>query len=293
MANNAKTILVTGATGRQGGAVARRLLDGGWNVRALTRDPQKPAARELAQLGAHLFKGDLNDRDSLEEALEAVYGVFSVQSWWEVGVEGEIREGKTLADAAKAAAVKHFIYSSVGGADCGTGIPFFESKWEIEQYVRSRDLPATILRPVFFMENFAGADFRQSILNGTLAMPMRPAKPLQMIAVEDIGAFAAMAFEVPDRFMGQAMELAGDEKTMPQVTELFAKAIGRPVRYVEVPLVDVEKARPEYASMFKWFNEVGYKTNIPALRDMYPDLTNFQTWLLRTGWHRAGKVEAA
>ena len=149
--NAERLVLVTGATGRQGGAVARNLLGRGFRVRALTRDPQKPSARSLAEHGVEIVRGDLDDRSSVDLALDSVYGVFSVQNPIEAGMEGEIRQGKTLADAAKAAGLKHFVYSSMGSAHRVTGIPTFESKWEVEEHIRGTGLPYTVLRPVFFI----------------------------------------------------------------------------------------------------------------------------------------------
>ena len=162
-----RAILVTGATGQQGGAVVRHLRTQGFAVRALTRDGQSPAARALAAEGVEVVQGDLDDRASLDRALAGAYGVYSVQNFALTGVEGEVRQGTTLADAAKATGIQHFVYSSVGSADRQTGIPHFESKFRIEEHIRAIDLPHTILRPVFFMENFGYA--RDAILGGTLA----------------------------------------------------------------------------------------------------------------------------
>lgn len=169
MYSHEETILVTGATGQQGGAVTRHLLAGGWRLRALIRDPEKPAARALAENRVELVQGDLNDRASLNRALKGVYGVFSMQNFWlpDVGAEGEVRQGKTIADAATAAGVQHFVYTSVGAAHRGMGQAHFASKWEIEQHIRALGLPATILRPVSFMENYNWS--RPQILNGTFS----------------------------------------------------------------------------------------------------------------------------
>ena len=148
MTNANQTILVTGATGNQGGAVARHLLQRRkFIVRAFVRDKNKPAAQALDQSGAELMEGDLNDRASIDHALQGVSGVFSVQGLAD-GQDVEIRQGKALADAAKAAGIKHFVYSSVGGAERKTGIPHFDSKFQIEEYVRATGLPYTIMRPV-------------------------------------------------------------------------------------------------------------------------------------------------
>ncbi len=281
-----KTILVAGATGQQGGAVARHLLAAGWTVRALTRDAEGPAAHALMMQGASVVEGDLADRASVDRALEGAYGVFSVQVFWppSVGVEGEVSHGKNLADAAKAAGVKHFVYSSVGGANRNTGVAHFESKWQIEQHIRALGLPATILRPVFFMENFFFPNFRGPILEGRLNWELRFDTSLAMIAVDDIGAFVALALERPEEFIGRAIEIGGDELTPPEVAEHFSEAIGRPVRFVEKSMDQIRSFDPDLAAMLQWFNDEGYQVDIPALRDIYPQLTTFEEWLRKAGW---------
>src|SRR5574341_930391 len=271
---NKKIILVTGATGHQGGAISRSLLASGWSVRALTRDPSKPAALALAEKGVQVVKGDLDNSASLDQALAGVYGVFSVQTFVEKGTEGEVHQGKALAGAAKAAGIKHFIYSSVGGAERNTGITHFESKWEIEQYIRTLKLPATIFRPVFFMYNFNSPMFNlhQSILAGTLLLAIRPDKRLKMLSAEDLGVFVTMAFKKPEDFIGKAIELSGDEMTMPQAAEVFTGVMGRPVRFIEMPIEQVRSVSLDIALMFQWFNEKGYQADIPALRALHPQL---------------------
>src|SRR6266487_3192256 len=201
---NNKMIAVTGATGQQGGAVARKLLADGWKVRALTRDVNKPAAQELASLGAELVAGDMENSAELDSAFKGAYGVFSVQNFWlpNVGFEGEIKQGKNVAEAAKAASIQHLVYSSVGAAHRGMGQKHFESKWIIEQYIHSLDIPYTILRPAFFMENYNWS--LAQILNGTLTgMGLRSDKEVQSIAVEDIGVFVALAFANPEKYLGK------------------------------------------------------------------------------------------
>src|SRR5919199_5871491 len=144
--NVERLILVTGATGKQGGAVARTLLDRAFRVRALTRDPQRPEAQALTEQGAEVVQGDMEDRSAMNRVLEGAYGVFSVQNFWETGYDREVQQGKTVAEAAKAAGVEHFVYSSVGSAHRQTGIPHFDSKWEVEEHIRQIGLPYTILR---------------------------------------------------------------------------------------------------------------------------------------------------
>jgi uncharacterized protein YbjT (DUF2867 family) len=285
-----KIIAVTGATGQQGGAVARKLLADGWKVRALTRDINKPAARELASLGAELIAGDMDNRAELDAAFHDVYGVFSVQNFWlpNVGFEGELRQGKNVADAAKAAGVQHLVYSSVGSAHRGMGQKHFDSKWQIEQYIHSLDIPYTILRPAAFFENFNWE--RAAILNGTFnAIGLRPEKERQLIAVEDIAAFAALAFEKPEQFLGKTIELAGDALTETQLADTFAKVIGRPVK-LTIPTGGGWGDPEEMKAMFSFFNGEAYNADIPALRKLHPGLLTFEQYLRKNGWENANPV---
>jgi uncharacterized protein YbjT (DUF2867 family) len=283
-----KRIVISGATGQQGGSVARHLLKlPGFSIRALTRDPTKPAARALAQAGAELIPGDLEDSSSVKRAVEDAYGVFSVQTFMETGCEGEIRQGKGLADAAKAAGVQHLVYSSVVSADRNTGLPHFESKWAIEQHIRQIDLPFTVLRPAFFMQNWHSY-LREPILQGTLPLPLKPQTPLQQVSVEDIGAFAAMVFLAPAKWFGKTVELAGEELTMMRVSELLTRALGRRVKYVQVPWDQFrQQAGEEITRMYKWFEDVGYHVDITALRRDFPALSTLEQVLRRQDWSAA------
>src|SRR5688500_10915444 len=251
---NEKIIAVTGATGQQGGAVARKLLADGWKVRALTRDVNKPAAQELASLGAEVAAGNMEDRAQLDSVLNGVYGVFSVQNFWlpNVGYEGEIRQGKNVADATKDAGVQHLVYSSVGAAHRGMGQKHFESKWLIEQHIHSLDIPYTILRPAAFFENFNWE--RAPILNGTFnAIGLRPEKERQLIAVEDIAGFVALAFANPEQYLGKTIELAGDALTESQLADTFANVIGRPVKLTMPSGGSGRRSDEEMTAMFAFF----------------------------------------
>ncbi|MBA4116864.1 MAG: NmrA/HSCARG family protein [Rubrobacter sp.] len=285
--NGGRVILVSGATGQQGGAVARSLLERGFAVRGLTRDVEKDEARELADLGAEVVSGDLEDRSSIERVLEGVHGVFSVQQFMEVGVEGEVRQGVQLADAAKEAGVEHYVYTSVGSAHRDTGIPHFDSKYEVEEHVRASGVPYTVLRPVFFMQNWEY--MREPILGGTLPQPLDPDKPFQMVAVEDIGVFAAMAFENPEGWIGREVDLAGDELTMPEIADTFSRVIGRQVDYFQTPWDQFEEQMgEEYTVMYRWFDEHGYEADIAGLRKEHPGLISFEQYLSTHGWENAG-----
>jgi uncharacterized protein YbjT (DUF2867 family) len=291
MSMNDKIIAVTGATGQQGRAVARKLLADGWKVRALTRDASKPAAKDLASRGAEIIAGDMENRPELDAAFKGSYGVFSVQNFWlpNVGYEGEIRQGKNVADAAKAAGVKHMVYSSVGAAHRGAGQKHFESKWIIEQYIHTLGVPYTILRPSAFMENYNWS--RAEILNGTyVGRGLRPGKGVQTIAVEDIAVFAALAFANPKQYLSQTIELAGDEKTESQIAGAFAKVIGRPVALAKPIPGEGRRSEEEMLAMFKFFNGEGYDADIPALRKIHPGLLTLEQYLRKNGWENAQPI---
>lgn len=288
---NGKVIAVTGATGQQGGAVARKLLADGWKVRALTRDLDKPAAQELASLGAELVPGDMEDRAQLDSAFKGAYGVFSVQNFWlpNVGFEGEIRQGKNVADAARDAGVQHLVYSSVGAAHRGMGQKHFESKWIIEQHIQSISIPYTILRPAAFFENFNWE--RAPILNGTFnALGLRPEKERQLIAVEDVAAFVALAFANPNQYVGKTIELAGDALTESQLAETFSKVIGRPVKLTVPTGGNRRRSDEEMTAMFKFFNGESYDADIPALRKLHPNLLTLEQYLRKNGWENAEPI---
>ncbi|MEU9837909.1 NmrA/HSCARG family protein [Actinomadura sp. NPDC048032] len=268
--SSSDAVLVIGATGNQGGATARQLLARGRRIHALVRDPGSPAARRLRDEGAVLVRGDLDDADSLRKAMNGVRAVFSVQALAHEPrtLAAEVRQGKTVADIAGESGVAHLVYSSVGGAERNTGIDHFESKAEIERYILALGLPATILRPVFFMNNLLHyADARDERV---LSLPVRPDKPMQFIATDDIGVFAADAFDDPARSIGRQIELAGDELTFSEVARIYERVTGTPTRFEPLPIEE---------RMFQWFAEAGYQADIPALRQQHPGLLTFERFL--------------
>jgi uncharacterized protein YbjT (DUF2867 family) len=228
----------------------------------------------------------LNQPSSLLEAMKGAYGVFSVQTIAEGGTAAETRQGKAVADAAREARVRHLVYSSVGGAERQSGIAHFESKWQIEEYIRALGLPATILRPVFFMSNLFRYSGIKAEADGTLT-PMQALHPqtrLQMIAVEDIGAFAALAFAHPETFLGQAIEISGDALTPLEMAERLERATGKPTRFVELPLEQLRSFDAETGNMYAWLNQSGYQADLPALYKLHPGLLTLEAWLRQTDW---------
>ena len=265
---NEKTILITGATGKQGGATLRHLVRrGGFKLRAMTRKPDGDPAKAVRALGAEVVAGDLNDAASLERALEGAWGVFAVQNTRDAGVEGEEEQGKRIAKIARAAGVQHFVYTSVGSADRNTGVPHFDKKFRDEQTVKALGFPShVILRPVFFMDNLTSPWF----LNGDkLTTALKPETKLQMVAVDDIGKFGAAAFVEADKFRGAEIEYAGDAVTMAEAAAALGELTGKTVTYQPIPIEAVRANSEDFAAMLEWFDAVGYSADIPSLESRW------------------------
>lgn len=280
-------ILVTGATGQQGGAVARELLSNGYRVRAMTRKPQGEKAKALATLGAEVVQGDLDDPKSLERVLEGVWGVFALQNTWEAGIVREEEQGKRFAELARQKGVTHFVYSSGGSAHRKTDIPFLDNKWRVEHKVRELGFPSyTILRPVFFMENFLSpAWFKQGLDQGKLMVAIKPDTVLQMVAAQDIGKFALRVFEKHEEMNRAEVDLAGDQLTMPATAEILGKAMGRKIEFVQVPIEEVRKMNEMTAKLLEWFDRVGFDVDIPALGKHHGmRLTRLDEWAAQANW---------
>ena len=284
MSNNSeRIILVTGATGQQGGAVYRHLQKKGYKLRALVRDPNSNKARRLMGHGGEVFRGSLDEPNSLMRAMDGAYGVFSVQPY----TANEIRQGVAVIEAANRQGTSHFVYSSVGSANEETDVPHFESKAKVEEHLRSSGLTYTILRPVFFMENWLRmfGYWGEPIRDGQLQQPLSPTTNLQMVAVDDIGAFAALAFEDPARWENRTFSLAGDESSMQQIADAFSRVTAQDVKYVQVPWDQFEKTMgQEMTVMYRWLQEEGFHFNIEQVRHEYPLTHTFNRWL-ETNWN--------
>ncbi|MGZ5967338.1 MAG: NmrA/HSCARG family protein [Polyangiales bacterium] len=276
-----RTILVTGATGHQGGAVLRHLANEGFRLRALTRHPDSDKAKKLASI-AEVVKGDFDDAASLQAALTGAWGVFAVQNTWEAGVEKEEEQGKRMAKLAREKGVEHFVYTSVGSAHRKTGIPHFENKFRIEETVRALKFPShVILRPVFFMENLLG----QSFLRGDkLVSALDPNTKLQMIAVDDIGKYGALAFQKSKELAGHEVDIAGDAVTMHEAAAGLSTTLGKKIEYQRIPMDAVRQYSEDVALMLEWFERVGYDADIAGLPKKYGIRPRtFQEWLRDRG----------
>ena len=265
-----RKILVIGATGQQGGAVARLLLQKRHEVYALTRNTESETPKEqyLRNLEAKLIKGDLDNPDSLEEATNGVDSVFLMGPLRFPFVEGETedetRRGKMMVDIAKENKIEHLVYSSVVNADKNTGNPHFESKYKVEQHIKNCGIPYTIIGPTSFMENLLSYS-RAGLQQGQLALPLSPSTILQQIALENIAEFSTLVLERRNSFLGKRIDIASDELTGEQAAKILSDELGRKIKNVQVPLEQIRQASEDIALMYEWYERVGTGIDITNL----------------------------
>lgn len=293
MAGTKGPVLVIGATGQQGRATTQQLIERGWEVHAFVRNLEAPAAQALRTNGANLIQGDLDNVDSVRAAMDGAYGVFMMLTMMEgvhitaEGIAAEQRRGKAVADIAKESGIEHLVYSSLKGAGANSGVDYYAAKERIEEHISALDLPATVLRPVFFMDNFNG--FNRPVVNenGELMvnLAVRADIPISLISVHDIGAFAAIAFDRPDDYRGRTVPLAGDRLTPPHIAETFGSAAGLPARSFQTPIEQVRAFDEQVGKMFAYFNEgPDEAVDVAALRKDHPDLLDLPGWIKATNW---------
>lgn len=278
------TVVVTGSTGKQGGAVARGLLARGHKVRAVTRDPNSSQAKSLANAGATLVTASLEDTTAITKALEGATSLFAMTTPFGGGTDAETRQGIAAADAAKAAGI-HLVFTSVGSANRQTGVPHFDSKYEVEKHIAKVGARATILAPVAFMENLYFA--KEQLAQGIYASALPPARALAQVAVVDIGAVAVRVLEDAGRFMGKRFDLAGDELTGNDAMSILSRVTGHNFSYFQIPL-DVVRQRMgnDAVKMYEWFDRVGFAVDRAALRREFPDIAfqDFESWAKKQDW---------
>jgi uncharacterized protein YbjT (DUF2867 family) len=279
-------VLVTGATGKQGGATTRRLLAAGWPVRVLVRDPAAPSAAALAAAGAQLVHGDFDDPASLPPALDGAAAVFGVATvtFGPEQADLEAARGKALIDAAAAAGIEQVVFSTVASASAAS--PGSTGKARIERYLRDQIARPTVLRPVRFMTNYLGRSpiGIDGIVGGVHRHIFPPHEPMQVIALEDIAEFAALAFADPARFAGRTLELAGDQPTPVEAVDAITKATGIPVRYQQLTSAEAAAISPEVAEGMKsWQAGHRWHADIEALRVIHPRLRTLTDWLTDSG----------
>jgi uncharacterized protein YbjT (DUF2867 family) len=278
------TVVVTGSTGKQGGAVARGLLERCHNVRAVTRDPNSSQAKLLANAGATLVAASLEDTAAIMKALEGATSLFAM-TVPSGGTDAETRQGTAAADAAKAADV-HLVFTSVGSANRQTGVPHFDSKYEVEKHIAKIGVRATILAPVAFMENLHFV--KEQLVKGVYTSALSPTRALAQVAVPDIGAVAVRVLEDASRFTGKRFDLAGDELTGNDAMAILSRVTGRPYSYYQVPLdVIRERMGEDAVKMYEWFDRVGFAVDRAALRREFPDVAfhDFESWAKTRDWN--------
>jgi uncharacterized protein YbjT (DUF2867 family) len=283
-----KHVLVTGATGQQGGGLARLLLKRGHHVRGVSRKPDGAAANELRKLGAEIVAGDLGDRASIERAAKGVDVAFLVATPYEQGPAAEVQFGKNGLDGFHAARVPYVVYSSVSDADRKTGIPHFDGKAEIEAHLRHLGPEYSIVAPVFFNENLLAPWMAMGLAQGVVATGVLPDRRLQVISLPEIVEFTALAVERPGSFRGKRINIASDELTPTQLTQQLSESVGRKLTYRALPLDEVRKQSEDLATMYDWFNRVGYSAEIAKLRHDYPQVhwRTFREWSAQQDWPR-------
>jgi uncharacterized protein YbjT (DUF2867 family) len=276
-------VLVAGATGKQGGAVAKHLLAQGVKVRALTRDASSAAAEKLRQAGAEIAKGDLNDRTSLDRALAGVNAVFSVQDFWAkgIGYEGEVRQGVNLANAAQKAQVAHFVQSGMARATHIEGIEHFESKQAICSHIQSIGLPHTIVGTVYFMDNMLDLKRGGAMTFPTLSGTLKQTTKMHMLAVEDLGAIVAHLFAYRSRYLGQYVDIASDCLTVPEMKQIYQRVSGKRPKSWALPAWLLRIFSKDFAKQLAWQNDLGWSFSVAPSRVMHPALTSFEKYIRR------------
>jgi len=279
-----KTILVTGATGRQGSAVARHLLEEGWQVRALTRDPDKPNAKALKEAGADVIKGDLNKPKPLKLFFKDLHGVFSVQNPWVTGLEKEVEHGIEIADMAADTGVKHLVYSSAWPVKPGTGVPHFETKVKIENHIKALGLPYTILRPTGFMELMSEKDFVPPLMAwNVMGKILGDDFPLTWVACDDIGAVAARVFANTKEFAGREIPIAGDAKSMAECRQIYYSIHNKYPFRIPAPVWLFKMMQKDIYRMYQWMKSEPVSNGvIDKTRELHPEVMNVESWMRKS-----------
>jgi uncharacterized protein YbjT (DUF2867 family) len=276
-----RTVFITGATGNQGSGVAKSLVEAQYKVKALTRNPESSTAKKITHANLEYVKGDLNDVNTYKAYLQDTDAVFSVQSG-ENGVIAEIKQGKDLADIARQVGVKHFIYSSVAGAGLHTGIPHWESKREIEEHIKSINLPFTILRPSYFYENYLFPQVSSRIPKGKLVTPLNGEKVLQLMSAGDIGKICVQILNAPEKYIHKTITMAAEQLSHDQVATLFSEILGRPIKYNKLPAIITRLAMGKNLyRMFSWLNNNNpiFIEDLEGFRKDYPFMEPLKKWI--------------
>ena len=278
-----RTIVVCGATGRQGGAVVRHLLGDGWRVRGLTRNPETAKARLLADSGAEVVRADMTDRGELERVFAGAYGVYNVQNPMISGFDGEVRQGRNVAEAAKAAGIQHVVYGAAG-IGRRTGIPSWDTKVEIQEHMDKLGLPLTVLRPNAFMELLTDKAYYPPVaIWHVMVKLMGERRNVPWLAVGDVGAIAARAFAQPYQFVGRQIPLAADIKTLDDSRAVWTDVFGKPPSKFPMPVFMFERiaghAGRDLPKMWRWLRTNEIPEDTTPTHEIHPAALTLRQWL--------------
>lgn len=276
-----KKILVSGATGQQGGAVVQALLKEGHQVVGITRNVDSPKALALKEQGVEMVSVDFTHMDTLVKVMQNVDTVFSMTTPFEAGLEAEIEQGKTMANAAEKAGVGHFIFNSVSDADRSTGIPHFDSKYEVEKHIASLNLNYTIVGPTYFMDNLLLFNM-DGLKEGALRMAMPADRKLQQIAVEDIGKYVATVVNERENMFGKRINIAGDDFSGEEAATILSRVTGKEIKYEGFDPNFIREQSEDLALMYEWFNADSYTADLKSLQPY--GLSNFEQWASKQDW---------
>lgn len=279
-------VVVTGATGRQGGAVARHLLADGWRVRGVTRSPDSKAARELAGRGVEVVAADMGDLDTMRRACAGAHGVYSVQNPMTAGEEGEAAQGRNVATAAADAGVSHLVYGSAGPGRPDTGVAAWDTKLDVAAHARGLGLSVTVLRPMAFMELMTDKDLYPPVAAWHL-MPRMVGedRPLPWLSAEDLGAIAARAFADPSTYVGADVGLAADVRSLAQCREVWRRVTGHNPRRFPMPVWLFERfVGPDLTRMWRWLATHDVEADVSRTRSLHPAAATIEEFIRRRTW---------
>ena len=277
-----RAIAVVGATGLQGAAVTRRLLQEGWRVRALTRNPDGKRALALAALGADVTKADSEDQASLERCFAGVQGVYNVQNHHISGYDGEVTQGKKVGEAVARTGNAHLVYASAGTGVEGTGIGSWETKIAVTEHMRRLGIPLTVLRPMAFMELMTERRFYPAA-SVWHVMPklMGQSRPVGWLSVEDLAVIAAKAFANPNDFVGRDVALASDVQSIEECRAIWRDVTGRAPRRFPMPTRLFERfTGTDETTMWRWLRENHVDLDTRPTREIHPHALTVKAWLI-------------
>jgi uncharacterized protein YbjT (DUF2867 family) len=283
-----KTIVVVGATGRQGGQVVRHLLNQGWRVRGLTRKPEGKKAAALKAMGVNIVRADLHDQASLEAAFENAYGLYDIQIPESGKIQVEVDQGRNAAGAAKKTGIRHIVYGSAGlGGNVKTGIEQWDAKEDITQIMNGLGLPLTRLRPMAFMELMIDPSYYPNSSTWYVWPKLSGInRPIGWISVQDVGAIAAKAFANPDEYVGKDLPLAADVKSLFECREIHKEVTGKYPSRFPMPVFLFEKiVGKDLANMWRWLRTNHVDLDTGPTQEVHPEALTVREWLRRASPH--------